>query len=434
MKFNTLAEWLAWQEQLHPSEIELGLDRVKSVARQLPFFSPAKKLITITVGGTNGKGSCVAYLEAILLAAGYRVGAYSSPHLLRYNERVRINGQMVSDAMLCASFSRVDCARAMLNHAEVSLTYFEFGTLAALDIFYTEQVDIQILEVGLGGRLDAVNIIDPDAVIVVNVALDHEAWLGHSREAIGVEKAGIFRSHIPIIIGENHPPASIYSAAAALQNRQLHIYGDHFSIEAGQSWHFRGLSGRGEPVDWLALPKGSLPLPSAACAIQAICSLGLADRQAVEQGLIAAFLQGRCQQVDWCGRHIILDVAHNPAGAHYLARWMVAQREQGSPDESQRFLLVFSALADKDHAGSMAELASIARCWYLAPLPVARAATLENLLESAARIGGNAQGFDTIGAALQAAVRGTQRGDTILVCGSFYTVAEAFKTIQSGEK
>lgn len=208
MNFASLAEWLSWQETLHPSEMELGLDRVKRVAERLDFYpallSAEKKFHTVIVGGTNGKGSCVAYLESILIAAGYRVGAYSSPHLLKYNERVRINGVMVDDQRLCDSFTRIDAARKQ-GAEPVSLTYFEFGTLAALDIFYQHPVDIQILEVGLGGRLDAVNIIDADVAVVVNVAMDHEAWLGNTRELIGAEKAGIFRAGIPLIIGEASP-------------------------------------------------------------------------------------------------------------------------------------------------------------------------------------------------------------------------------------
>lgn len=439
MKFNTLAEWLAWQEQLHPSEIELGLERVKTVARRMPFFTPAKKTITIIVGGTNGKGSCVAYLEAILVAAGFRVGAYSSPHLLVYNERVRINGLMVSDDKLCSSFAAVDAARQGVPSGALSLTYFEFGTLAALDIFFNEQVDIQILEVGLGGRLDAVNIMEPDAAVVVNVALDHEAWLGDNREAIGIEKAGIFRPHIPLVIGEAEPPQSILKAADDLGNTQLQIYGKHFVINelkdaAATSWSFRGCGPAGEIINWTDLPRGSLPQPSAACALQVIGSMGLADHSAVTRGLQTASLPGRCQQLEWQGRRIILDVAHNPAGAHYLADWM-AQWLAVNPGVNRalrpQIALVFSALADKDHAGAMAELATFADNWYLAALPLARAATLEKLLESAAKVGGNARGFDTIGAAIQAALAGAQQGDIILVCGSFYTVSEALQFLQN---
>jgi len=434
MKFHTLADWLAWQETLHPSEIELGLERVKRVAERMPFFSAQlfstqAKIKTITVGGTNGKGSCVAYLEAILIAAGYRVGAYSSPHLLHYNERVRVNGEMVSDQTLCESFERVDTARNTSDSGTISLTYFEFGTLAALDIFFNAQVDVQILEVGLGGRLDAVNIMEPDAAVITNVALDHEAWLGDNRGLIGAEKAGIFRAHIPLIVGEAEPPKSVRSAAHKLGNNQLRIYGKHFSIEEviqGNSgvWNFKVTDSQGKEVMWSSLPKGKLPLPSAACALQVIAELSLADPQAINTGLEKAFIPGRCQQIEWQGRKIILDVAHNPAGAQYLASWLQQNiKEQVS--------VVFSALADKDHAGLMSALAPLASDWYLAPLPVPRAAKLENLLESAVSIRARAQQFDTIGAALGQAIAESPTGATVLVCGSFYTVAEALKFLQS---
>lgn len=423
MGFNSLAEWLAWQEQLHPSTIELGLDRVKLVAARLPFFTHSQPVKTIIVGGTNGKGSCVAYLESILLAAGYRVGAYSSPHLIHYNERIRINGVMVDDQCLCDSFERVDNARA-----ETSLTYFEFGTLAALDIFHQQKVDIRILEVGMGGRLDAVNIVEPDAAIVVNVSLDHETWLGATREVIGIEKAGIFRAGIPLILGEAKPPASLIKAAADLGNTHpLLLERDFLIRESADSWEFVGLQGSThEPNIWSKLPKGKLPLPSAACALQALLALNLFDLSAVKAGLERANLPGRCQQLEWQGRKIILDVAHNPAGAEYLAHWL-RQHEQ------QNVRVIFSALSDKDYTSTMLPIKSLAHGWYLAPLPVLRAATLEMLGQSAVSLGIPWRGFDTIAAALEGALRESRQGDTLLVFGSFYTVAEATRTMACGE-
>jgi len=419
MGFSSLAEWLAWQEQLHPSTIELGLDRVKSVAARLPFFASSQHIKTIIVGGTNGKGSCVAYLESVLVAAGYRVGAYSSPHLLYYNERVRINGVMVEDQALCDSFERINSARG-----KTSLTYFEFGTLAALDIFYQQAVDIRILEVGLGGRLDAVNIVEPDVAIIVNVSLDHEAWLGNTREAIGREKAGIFRANIPLIVGEAEPPASLLEAAANLGNdHPLLFERDFFIRDQVDSWEFVGRQvPRQAPVTWPVLPKGKLPLPSAACALQALLVLNLFDLVAVKAGLAGANLPGRCQQMDWQGRKVILDVAHNPAGAEYLAHWLQQHQQQN-------LRVVFSALSDKDYASTMVPVKPLADCWYLAALPVARAATLENLGQSATSMGARWRGFDTIAAALEGALRESRQGDTLLVFGSFYTVAEAARTM-----
>lgn len=423
MGFSSLAEWLAWQEQLHPSTIELGLDRVKSVAARLPFFANSRHIKTIIIGGTNGKGSCVAYLESILVSAGYRVGAYSSPHLLHYNERIRLDGVMVEDRVLCDSFERINHARA-----ETSLTYFEFGTLAALDIFYQQRVDIRILEVGLGGRLDAVNIVEPDVAIVVNVSLDHENWLGNTRELIGVEKAGIFRPNIPLIIGETEPPASLLQAAATLGNHQPLLFGRDFQIrDAAGSWEFVGLEGPGQTqVTYPGLPRGKLPLPSAACALQALLALDLFDLSATKAGLEQANLPGRCQQLDWQGRKIILDVAHNPAGAEYLANWLRQHQQQD-------LCVIFSALSDKDYVATMAHIKPLAHSWYLAALPVDRAATLENLGQSAASMGAPWRGFDTIAAALEGALQESRQGDTLLVFGSFYTVAEAIRTMVCGE-
>jgi dihydrofolate synthase/folylpolyglutamate synthase len=417
--FTSLAEWLNWQEQLHPSSIDLGLDRVKFVALRLPFFTDSRHVKTIIVGGTNGKGSCVAYLEAILVAAGYRVGAYSSPHLMHYNERIRINGVMVDDQTLCTSFERVNEARG-----ETSLTYFEFGTLAALDIFYQQEVDVRILEVGLGGRLDAVNIVEPDVAIVVNVAMDHEAWLGNTRELIGLEKAGIFRANIPLIIGEPDPPASVLEKASALGNNHPLLLGHDFIIKAhGDRWEFVGMAGSGQQqATGPVLPKGRLPLPSAACALQALMSLELFELAEVAAGLENAHLPGRCQQLDWRGRRVILDVAHNPAGAEYLAGWL---REH----QQQDLYVVFSALSDKDYAATIASIKSLAKCWYLAPLSVTRAATLENLGQCAETMGLPWCGFGTIASALEGVLQDSRPGDTLLVFGSFYTVADAIRTM-----
>ncbi|MDD2761170.1 MAG: Mur ligase family protein, partial [Methylomonas sp.] len=205
-RFDSLDDWLRWQEACHPRQIDLGLDRVASVYARLEAIT--KKIPTITVAGTNGKGSSVAFLEAIYRAQGYRVGAYTSPHILKYNERIRIDGESLSDAEICASFERIDAARG-----DTSLSYFEFGTLAALDNFSRTDVDVRILEVGLGGRLDAVNIIDPDVAIVTTIAIDHIDWLGHTEEAIGREKAGLFRSARPAVIGDANVPDSLIQAA-----------------------------------------------------------------------------------------------------------------------------------------------------------------------------------------------------------------------------
>ncbi len=247
MRFTTLADWLAWQETLHPNVIDLGLERVASVASRMGLGRPANTVIT--VAGTNGKGSCVALLESILDAAGYRVGVYSSPHLLRYNERVRVCGQEVDDAALCAAFERIDQARGA-----TSLTYFEFGTLAALEIFAQADLDVAVLEVGLGGRLDAVNIVDADVALITSIDIDHVEWLGPDRESIGREKAGILRPAMPAVYGEADPPRSVLAQAESLAAPLHCLERDYRYSEATDSWDWRSDSN-----SYTGLPLPNLP-------------------------------------------------------------------------------------------------------------------------------------------------------------------------------
>ncbi len=418
MPTRNLDEWLAWQEQLHPESIELGLQRVSGVAQKLGSYSRFSNIPTITVAGTNGKGSCVTALQAILCELGLKVGAYTSPHLLRYNERVRINGAMVEDDALCASFTRIDKARG-----KTSLTYFEFGTLAALDIFAQEQVDIQLLEVGLGGRLDAVNIIDPTIAIVTNIALDHQSWLGSDRETIGKEKAGIFRADIPLIVGEAMPPASVVEAALALSPAQYYCLGHDFgwrvdmSGEMVDTWF--GQTQDRQTEDFTQLPRTNLPAASVACAIQALQLLDYGLTAAhVNRALQELELAGRFQQIEHNGVIVICDVAHNPAAATQLSESLQERGIQGVS-------CVFSSLQDKDYCEVMHVLDSCVDHWYLAPLPVPRALTAKKLAQAAQDVRVEAQVFDTIGAALEAALHRVDRGGCLLVCGSFFTVAEA---------
>ena len=232
MRFQTLDQWLAWQETAHRTAIDLGLERVGEVARRLGLTRPAAPVITIA--GTNGKGSCVAYFEAIHQAAGRRVGAYTSPHLLRYNERVRVAGLPVTDEALCEAFARIDTARG-----DISLSYFEFGTLAALEVFRQQTVDVILLEVGLGGRLDAVNILDADLALITSIGLDHVEWLGEDRESIGREKAGIMRAGRPVVCGDREPPGAILAHAASV-GATLYRIGEEFDVELGEGdWSWR---------------------------------------------------------------------------------------------------------------------------------------------------------------------------------------------------
>ncbi len=418
MRFSTLEQWLAWQETLHPSEIELGLDRVAAVAERLGVLPPAP--VVITVGGTNGKGSTVALLEAILLAAGYRVGAYTSPHLLRYNERIRLDGIAVDDAALCDAFARVDQARGA-----TSLTYFEFATLAALDIFRRRGVEVVVLEVGMGGRLDAVNICDPDVAIVTTVDLDHAQWLGDDREAIGFEKAGIFRAGRPALFGSADPPASVLAHAAAIGAR-LYLFGRDFGyVQEGDHWRWWCGQRQRRALPLPAL-RGCSQLQNASAVLAALERV--AERLPVTQaqiraGLLEVRLAGRFQivpgAVTW-----IMDVAHNPEAARELAANLAAMPVAG------RTLAVVGMLADKDIDSVIMAVCGRIDRWYPADLAVARGAPAARLVTAlaAADVAASAvMPFESVAMALAAAQQDAVDGDRIVIFGSFHTVAAALQ-------
>ncbi|MBI1425329.1 MAG: bifunctional tetrahydrofolate synthase/dihydrofolate synthase [Gammaproteobacteria bacterium] len=414
MRFQTLSDWLQWQEQLHPKSIDLGLSRVHAVWRRMhagDFACPV-----IIVGGTNGKGSCVAMLEAIYREAGYRVGAYTSPHLWRYNERIRIDGESVCDDAICIAFDHVDTARA-----DTSLTYFEFGTLAALDIFKQAQLDVVILEVGLGGRLDAVNIIDADVSIVTSIDLDHMQWLGNDRESIAREKAGIFRGDNVGIVMDPSPPAALTAYAGSLGNTLLCVNRDfHYQAEQGSwSWHSGDSHRVGLPAPALS---GEHQLRNAAGVIMAVESLqsrlpvALAH---IRHGLLSVRLPGRFHYVAGDVAHVY-DVAHNPAAARQLADTLRRVHTQGAVHA------VFSALADKDIAGIIAPLCGLVTHWYIAPLAAARGASLQQIADAVQAGCPSAQqsSFTDLGLAYAQANQVAKPGDCVLVYGSFYTVAQ----------
>lgn len=393
---------------------------MREVAGRMGLLEPEP--VVITVAGTNGKGSCVAMLEAILTASGYRVGAYTSPHLLRYNERVRICGREVEDAALCESFARIDAARG-----GISLSYFEFGTLAALDLFAAAGLDVMLLEVGLGGRLDAVNILDPDVAIVSSVGVDHREWLGETRESIGREKAGIFRTGRPAVCGDPQPPLSLEEEAERL-GTPLYRLGREFHAqpEAG-GWRYRG---PGAP-DGRLLPEPALPgaaqRRNAACALAA---LGLLEARlplpaaAVERGLTGLRLPGRFQRLPG-PVETVLDVAHNPDSARILAELLRAHPVQG------RLHAVFALLSDKDLAEVVAPLADAVDAWYVGALTGARARPVERLAaELQARVPGRpVAAHATVTEAYKAARAAARAGDRVLVFGSFYTVAEVLSLL-----
>lgn len=421
MDGKNLAQWLEWMEAHHPHQIELGLDRVAVVAARLTLdFSRCR---VITVGGTNGKGSCVAFLEAILIAGNYRVGAYTSPHLLHYNERVRIEGDVVSDAQLCEAFRAVYAALG-----DISLTYFEFGTLAALWLFMRAQLDVIILEVGLGGRLDAVNIINPDVAVLTSIDLDHQDWLGPDRESIGAEKAGIFRANKPAICVDPNPPRSVIQAATTL-GAKLYTVGSAFDYaEHDASWMWSSTQLARNAV-YENLPKPLLPLPSAAAALAALHCLSLnIDADFIAAGLKAATLAGRFQCVARGPIEVILDVGHNPHAARWLAQRLTQRYGAG------RTFAVFAMMQDKDIDAVIAPLKDHIDSWYIGELPdnprAASVAVIAEKLQTA-----NIASFfiaPSIVAAYEAAAAEAQAGDRIIVFGSFFTVAAILKYWQSG--
>jgi dihydrofolate synthase/folylpolyglutamate synthase len=415
MRFPTLQQWLAWQETLHPKAIDLSLDRVREVQRRLKLDRP--EFAIITVAGTNGKGSSVALLEAIYSAAGYRVGAYTSPHLLRYNERIRVQGREVSDQEICLAFDRIDQARG-----EISLTYFEFGTLAALDIFFHQQLDVAILEVGLGGRLDAVNIMDADAALVTAIDIDHVNWLGGDRETIAREKAGIFRPQRPAVFSGEDAPASLLEYAAQ-QNTPLYCLTRDFGFRpqtAGWAWW----GGDGRIRNALPFPalRGAYQLQNAAGVLTIVDLLEdqlPVGQQAVRDGLVSVRLNGRFQVVAG-GIQQVFDVCHNPHAATVLA-----DNLRSMPCSGKTYAIV-GMMADKDISGTLQPLLPLVNTWSVAPLEIPRSASsadiaaVINTLNSPITVRQS-------GSILQAykwALDQAQEGDRILIFGSFLTVAE----------
>jgi len=415
----TLNDWLAYIEQQHTQAIELGLDRLFVVKAAL---GQTQTCPVIIVGGTNGKGSTCAMLEAILTAAGYRVGLYTSPHLLHYNERVRINGRPASDEALCAAFAKVEQARA-----EVPLTYFEFGTLGAWEVFAAAGLDVVILEVGLGGRLDAVNIYDPDCAIVTGIDLDHVDFLGDTREKIAFEKAGIFRAGKPAICGDAAVPHTLIDHAAAV-GADLQLIGRDFGYETQSetrqwAWWGRKQARRGG----LAHPalRGSRQLGNASVVLAALDALhdclplSMAE---IRQGLAAVELPGRFQTLP--GRPVtVLDVAHNPQAARVLADNLLDQGFFGTT------WAVCGMLRDKDMAGVIAALKGRVERWLPATLGGARGAAAGELAQCLRAAGETvAAEFDTVAAAYAYAQEKAAENDRIVVFGSFLTVANVLES------
>lgn len=422
MRFDTLGQWLAWQETCHSQTIDLGLERVSVVAERLGLKPAATKSTVITVAGTNGKGSCVRSLEALLAARGKSVGSYTSPHLLRYNERIRINGMEAEDEAICRAFHRIDQARE-----EISLSYFEFGTLAAMWLFGQCAIDYWLLEVGLGGRLDATNLLDADIAIITSVDIDHVEWLGNSRELIGVEKAGIGRPQKPMICVDPQPPESIYQVAQKLPAPLQTLNNQNIRIQHGCEGRLLTVE-----IDDIVLDLTAVLLPkySVIAALMALRELDLLrefSREELHRCLNSLQLPGRMQLQKAFGHRVYLDVAHNTAAiAHCVQEIKARLGEPSKPGVD----IVIAMMKDKQLEECVAHLELISACWLVCNLPgIERAATAAQLANHIHRQSGKPiEIYQSVAAALTRALQSsTER--TILVVGSFLTVAAATEFI-----
>lgn len=422
MRFDSLPQWLAWQEQLHFTEIDPGLDRIRVVWQRM-YADKKLPFRVVTVAGTNGKGSSVALLSSILSTAGYRTACYTSPHLLRYNERIVIDGQSASDQQICEAFDRIDTARA-----EVSLSYFEFATLAAADIFCRQNIDIAVLEVGMGGRLDAVNLFDADIALITPIGLDHTAWLGDTRELIGIEKAGIMRAHHPVVCSESSPPSTVIDIADKL-SAPAYIAGKDFTVETyGNQWHWQNAHERFDKLPHPAL-LGCYQIQNSAAVLQVISLLKSAGMEkindsVIREGLQQVKLSGRFQLIDGPVTHIF-DVTHNQQGAENLAKLL---REIPCIGKTHA---VIAMLRDKDCRAVFDALLPVIDNWFLGGLTGNRGQSADEL---AAGLNGKIPAdrvhiSETVEAAYDGAAESAVTGDRILIFGSFHTVEAIMRHI-----
>lgn len=424
MSKTTLEQWLQRLETLHPREMELGLERISTVARSLGLLPVSQPVVT--VAGTNGKGSTVAVLEALLLESGYRTGTFTSPHFLRFNERIRVSGIEASDTDIIAAFVAIDDARGA-----VSLTYFEFAALAALLLFKASAPDILVLEVGLGGRLDAVNIVDPAVAVITSIDLDHQSWLGETRGEIAREKAGILRESVPVVVADDNPPAELLRHITEVGARPALFLGKEFTLTKDQaSWRAVVRRRSGEPVALASQTYGSM-LPENICAaLQAALLLDIELSEAdISRALARAAPIGRRQQWRINERDYVLDVAHNPAAVGKLVEYL-----QVTPCEG-RTIGLFSVMSDKDVQRIVETAFGHFDAWFLADQPHnARAAPAADI---AALLGDAREGMISISKNLRQAFRRAQsvmnRGDRLVVFGSFTTVAGVLPFLDSVE-
>lgn len=419
MRFSSLQQWLDWQETLHPKAIDMSLERISHVAVRAGIDDAELKHTRckiITVAGTNGKGSCVYALEQLLLKSGHSVGAYTSPHVLKYNERIRINGQEASDKHIIDAFHSLDQARG-----DISLTYFEFATLAAAKLFKDSKLDFWLLEVGLGGRLDSVNIWDADVAIVTSIGIDHTQWLGDNREDIGSEKAGVFRPDQLAISADLDTPRSVIDKAKSLAAK-LSVAGQNFGWSSdGKRWSWWHQKDPDHQIQ-LNLPLCNLPEPSVAAALTALSQLNelppIADIESVLKNLD---LQGRYQQISIGSLNLILDVAHNPHAAELLAKKL----RKNHPDTN--LIAIFAAMEDKDLSGIIEPLLPLIDHWYLPAIPVNRSADPADIGKTLIEKQTSSECSADMNTAL-AQIEAKFPNRTIVVFGSFYTVEACLKS------
>ncbi len=427
-KGSSLESWLTYISSVHPREIELGLDRTRRVAERLDLVKPAA--LVVTVAGTNGKGSCVATMEAVLQQAGYKTGAYTSPHIQVFNERIRIDGVNVLDESLIDAFESIDAVRQ-----EESLSYFEFATLAGLYLFREAKVDVALLEVGLGGRLDAVNIIDADVTIISSIGIDHRDWLGDDIETIAAEKAGIMRPKIPTVFGGLVPPLAVVSRATEIEAPLLVAGRDYHVEELSDSplWHWRGQIADGTSLEWMSLPRPKLMLSNVAAALQALKLLPLKiEKDDVVAALTVLRLAARFEfRRDLSSsRSVIFDVAHNPDAMQQLA--ILLKRYKALEKGGGRIAAVLAVMADKDVRGMITALESCVDIWYIAQVDQARSMAAHEVAQTLKDVGKitdpeSIVEFATVESAYSAACEQTVAGDTVLVTGSFFTVAAVYE-------
>ena len=404
----SLDQWLVYLEQVHPSDIELGLERVDKVFHNLQL--ELEQRIVITVAGTNGKGTTCALIEQAVLIANCSVAVFSSPHLLDYRERVRVSGHMLTQQQHCQAFLKVEQARG-----DTPLTYFEFGTLAALQLMVDSDAKYLLLEVGLGGRLDSVNIVSPSIAVITSIDLDHQDWLGDTKELIALEKAGIFRANIPAVIGEPQPPITLLNAALDYQVKPVWQGSDfHYQID-DKGFHWQGVN---SCYEFLPIP--NIPAQNASTALQVIEILGLQlDYKKMSQAFKQTSLPGR-RQVVQNKPTVMLDVAHNPHATSLLAFDIKNMKYK-------RVIAVVAMLADKDIIATLAPMLSVVSIWHCASLNIPRGAKSSTLVSTVLSSQQKVLEYDTVEIAYKSALEKAKQDDLVIVFGSFYTVTDVLK-------